>query len=384
MKIVFAAATYDPQDVTRGSGTYYHMSREIERQGHEVLYEGPFEVPTPWPTRVLRSITLRCGRRYKTYLDPWITRVRGETLTKRLRDVDADLLITNDYGLAAYTTVQIPIVLYTDAMLPHDYAKDVPAASRAADIPLPLVWLFQRTIHRGMTQAQLCVFPSAWTAREAQKYGIPSSKVEVVPFGANLDDPEPHLDKSSFPGGELLGALRLLFVGKKWEQKGGEEAVAITDGLRHRGIDAHLHVVGTTPEVGRAYIHEHGLLDKSIPEEKALLHQLYVNAHVLLLPSRYEGFGIVAVEAAAYGVPALAYRVGGLTKAVTNGKSGYLFDPTESVKAFVDTIERWKTYPEEYEALSRGARTYYEREANWSSSITALFDAVERLSVVQT
>lgn len=383
MNTVFATATYDPRDISRGSGTYYHMSQEIERQGHHVHYVGPVSVSTPWPTRLFRAITIRCGRRYKTYLDPWVARARGKVLTKIIHGIDADLLITNDFGLAAYTVTEIPIVIYTDSMLPRTYAHDVPAESRVANIPLPLVKLFHTTIRRGMSRAQLCVFPSKWTADEAQKYGISSSKIEVIPFGANLEDSGICSASSAKQKLSTQGQLNLLFVGKEWVRKGGKEAVEITAHLRKRGIDAMLHVVGTTPNVGRFYVQEYGLLDKSISEEKALLHQLYSDAHVLLLPSRSEGFGIVALEAAAYGVPVLAYNVEGLVSAVVEGVTGYLFDASEDHGIFVDTIQRWINEPWDYEALSRSAQTYYLEEANWASRITALFDAVEKHMVVK-
>lgn len=58
------------------------------------------------------------------------------------------------------------------------------------------------------------------------------------------------------------------------------------------------------------------------PQEDLPLY--YSAADVFALPSRYESFGMTAIEAAACGLPTLAFDVGGLSQAVSEGKSGHL------------------------------------------------------------
>ena len=58
------------------------------------------------------------------------------------------------------------------------------------------------------------------------------------------------------------------------------------------------------------------------PQEDLPLY--YSAADLFALPSRYESFGMTAIEAAACGVPTLAFDVGGLSQAVREGKSGHL------------------------------------------------------------
>jgi D-inositol-3-phosphate glycosyltransferase len=66
---------------------------------------------------------------------------------------------------------------------------------------------------------------------------------------------------------------------------------------------------------------------------------LYYNAaDVCVVPSHYESFGLVAVEAMASGVPVVASRVGGLTGTVKDGETGYLI-PWLCPEPFAERIE---------------------------------------------
>ncbi len=64
----------------------------------------------------------------------------------------------------------------------------------------------------------------------------------------------------------------------------------------------------------------------------------YSAADVVMVPSRYESFGLVAVEAMACGVPVVASRVGGLVYTVQDGESGFLV-PYNDAAAFADRCE---------------------------------------------
>ena len=64
------------------------------------------------------------------------------------------------------------------------------------------------------------------------------------------------------------------------------------------------------------------ILQGAKPQEDLPLY--YSAADLFALPSRYESFGMTAVEAAACGLPTLAFDVGGLSQAVREGKSGHL------------------------------------------------------------
>jgi glycosyltransferase involved in cell wall biosynthesis len=61
---------------------------------------------------------------------------------------------------------------------------------------------------------------------------------------------------------------------------------------------------------------------------------------LLLMPSRFEGFPMVALEAMAHGIPVAASRVGALPAIITEGISGWLYEPGK-LDAAATAIARW-------------------------------------------
>ncbi len=72
-----------------------------------------------------------------------------------------------------------------------------------------------------------------------------------------------------------------------------------------------------------------------LPQEE--LPQYYAAADVCVLPSRYESFGIVALESLACGTPVVASRVGGLPSIVNEGRTGFLV-PAGDASVLADRI----------------------------------------------
>ncbi|MCU1281549.1 MAG: hypothetical protein JWM53_5095, partial [bacterium] len=107
-------------------------------------------------------------------------------------------------------------------------------------------------------------------------------------------------------------------------------------------------------------------------------------AHVFLLPSETESFGLAALEALACGVPVVASRAGGLPEVVREGEEGYLL-PVGDVEAMAAAVGRIVDDPTLHRRLSASARAgavsrfsrgpmvsryeaYYERVLSSSSS----------------
>jgi glycogen(starch) synthase len=149
-----------------------------------------------------------------------------------------------------------------------------------------------------------------------------STRVSVIPNGI---DPTGYRRTTQIPPHLQAGSPRLTFVGRiEWE-KGVFVAVEAMPAILARHPAALLRIVGTggqTEAVGRR-VHELGLQDHVVllgHVDEPTLRAVYSSSDLLLAPSSYEPFGIVALEAAAMRVPLIVGDVGGLAAFVTDDR----------------------------------------------------------------
>jgi glycosyltransferase involved in cell wall biosynthesis len=165
--------------------------------------------------------------------------------------------------------------------------------------------------------------------------------VETVP-GSVVRIPNTFRPVYDEPASDEAAREGLLFVGRLVSVKGADLAIEALERLHRRGIDQTLTICGDGPErkaleeqarrAGlRNSVHFEGWTD---PEELAT-H--YRRSETLLVPSRYEPFGIVALEAIASGCPVVAAKTGGLPEAV--GDCGILVAP-DNAQELSHGIER--------------------------------------------
>lgn len=169
-------------------------------------------------------------------------------------------------------------------------------------------------------------------------YGAPTEKIDVIPCGVDtaLFSPMDPIEARRQVG--LDDQRVLLFVGRLDPIKGAETLLRAFVSLRRELREsATLLVVGGTRDDSwngtgeaarlRRLTVELGI-DASVrflgplPQERLSLY--YAAADCCLMPSYYESFGMVALEAMACGTPVIASRVGGLATTVQDGVTGYL------------------------------------------------------------
>lgn len=97
----------------------------------------------------------------------------------------------------------------------------------------------------------------------------------------------------------------------------------------------------------------------------------YAAADVCVVPSHYEPFGLVAIEAMASRTPVVASQVGGLKFSVSHGKTGLLVPP-QDVTAFADAINSILSQPQWQEQLANNARSRVERQFSWNGVASQL------------
>lgn len=173
----------------------------------------------------------------------------------------------------------------------------------------------------------------------------------------------------------------LLFVGRVQPLKGLSVAIGALAEVRRRHPDAVLVAVGGPSGVEGAneLAACKALADRLgvgnairwvAPQAHHLLSTYYRSADVVVVPSRSESFGLVALEAAACGIPVVAAAVGGLTTIVENGVTGTLIDGRDPVD-YAKAIQAIVSDP--VAAAAMGARAAVEaRRYTWSMTAARL------------
>lgn len=195
------------------------------------------------------------------------------------------------------------------------------------------------------------------------QYGAKLDQVSVIPCGVDTDLFRPGHAGVARAELELDAGPTLLYVGRLAPIKGLTtllEAVAL---LRSRGQRVRLLVVGgDADDAGdghEAYVRELtcrlglcGAVQFLGAQPQPALRDYYVAADVTVMPSYYESFGMVALEAMACGSPVVASRVGGLATTVREGVTGFLV-PEGDVAALADRIATLLSDPALRAALGR-------------------------------
>lgn len=231
----------------------------------------------------------------------------------------------------------------------------------------------------GCTDA-ICVSCTEEERQFRSLYGTPPGTIEIV---------APGVEHAFFAPGEKRGArhaLRLpndvpvmLFVGRIQPLKGLDVAVETLARLADRR--ARLVVVGgasgnegeTEVVRIRSLIESLGVTDRVdfvAPQAHHILSTYYRAADVVIVPSRSESFGLVALEAAACGVPVVASGVGGLITIVDDGVTGHLV-ADRSPDVFASHVDRILANP--IDAAAMGARAAEKaRRYTWSFAAARL------------
>lgn len=191
-----------------------------------------------------------------------------------------------------------------------------------------------------------------WLARDlVERCGLPASKVHHVGGGINLD--RTLIDESHKTG------RRFLFVGRDFRRKNGPLVYEALRSLLSKHPDWELHVAGPAenpyPEDNSANYHYHG----DCNHER--LAELFNDCDVFVMPSRFEAYGLVFIEALTYGLPCIgrdAYEMpyfiedgvtGRLLKHQDAAELASLMEETITNKALIDNVRsRRDTYLHDY------------------------------------
>ncbi len=273
-----------------------------------------------------------------------------------------------------------------DIVHAHDWLVAHPAVALAESFDVPLV----STIHAteagrhsgwvtGPVSRQVHALES-WLVRESDSLITCSASMRdeiSTLFGPDLGDISVirnGIDTHGWPFAarpRRRGPAELLYFGRLEYEKGVHDAIAALPRIRrsHPGTTLTIAGEGTQLDFLKEQARKHrvlkatnfvGMVDHS--QLLALLHR----ADVAVLPSRYEPFGIVALEAAAAGAPLVTSNAGGLGEAVIDGVTG-LSHPPGDVAALAAAVRVALDSPTAAAQRAEAARERLTSEFAWQT-----------------
>lgn len=214
-------------------------------------------------------------------------------------------------------------------------------------------------------------------------FSLPSDKVSVLPNGidlAEVDTRTPSMEERNryaLPWEKIV-----FFAGRHVYDKGVDVLVRAARIILSKRNDVKFVIAGDGPM--RAQLmdlaRDLGLGEKILFVGRLSDDELYKAmkiADVVVIPSRYEPFGIVALEAMAAAKPIVASKVGGLSELVVDNETGVVVPP-ENLHALAEAIERVLDDPSSQEMGYRGRRRV-EELYRWGQIISHLLATYERV-----
>lgn len=168
--------------------------------------------------------------------------------------------------------------------------------------------------------ADVCIAASDFTRRSLLEVGIQKERIEILPLAADLE-------QFAFERRAVGGKLKVLFVGGVGQRKGFRYLIDAIQRLDSAQVQ--LSVLGPLPPDTRpldavsAHFQYLGQTDQSGVAAEMLRHD------VMVLPSVFEGFGLVIVEAMATGMPVIASTHSCGPEVIREGMDGFVIEPND-------------------------------------------------------
>lgn len=186
-----------------------------------------------------------------------------------------------------------------------------------------------------------------------QNYNIPEEKITLIyPMLSNhffADNPPDYK-----PDGEIL------FAGRMDENKSPHTAIDILSLLKAKDIKLRMIGNGSLLEEVKIRVENENLANKVLIEgSKPDIMPYLKKSSVLILTSKYEGFGMVLVESIACGVPVISFDCPtGPAEIIINGENGYLIPPGD-INLFAQMLDKTLDQEWDYKKIMQSANKFH-------------------------
>lgn len=184
---------------------------------------------------------------------------------------------------------------------------------------------------------------------------------------------------------ELSGKGVIAHVARLSAFKGTDKLIRVLPEVRRQtGLDVVLLLVGRNLEadsLGRL-ARELDVMEQvrfTGPLSEYDLHRAYAASDVFALPSRYESFGFVFLEAMAHGIPVIGVRTGGVPEVILDGKTGFVLDSPNDLQGLTNRLVRMLSDERVRSRFGEAARAWTERQFNWGKTVREVRKIIREL-----
>ncbi len=214
-------------------------------------------------------------------------------------------------------------------------------------------------------------------------YFIESERIEIIPFGANIDISKINFEKINYSiENKEFNELKLVFIGVDYKRKGLDlvlETVKVIN--ENHNIKCTLSIIGANPKIEKdisKYVKIYGFVDKNTNESFELFQEIMCSSHFFYMPTNSEAFGLVFAEAAAYGLPCITNKIDGPQYIIRHGQTGFLLEKGSNVNLYAKTIlDNFNEIT--YKKLALNSLNEFKTKLNWNTSfekITSIINDV--------
>ncbi|OGL44605.1 MAG: hypothetical protein A2161_11130 [Candidatus Schekmanbacteria bacterium RBG_13_48_7] len=223
-------------------------------------------------------------------------------------------------------------------------------------------WLEKRCFNHRRTKRIIAVSNSLKNDL-IHEYGVSPEKIDVIYDGVDPErfcpDDSNNIRKDKLTQlGIPLESIIVLFVGGDWERKGLIYLLKAFQNLQANNV--HLLIVGK----GDVNLYQALSADLNIFRSNihflpfdVRIEQWYNAADIFVLPSLYEPFGMVALEAMSCGLPVITTSRSGISEIIKNGYNGIVLHDPEHIDILTMTLRDLIENPDKREQLGKNART---------------------------
>ena len=254
--------------------------------------------------------------------------------------------------------------------------KPIVATAHALELTHPNK-LLRTLIDWSLPSIDHIVAVSDYTATLLKEHKVPITKISVITHGIQKKERRSHdSDKKIIQKTLKLPSSDdpiILTVGRLVKRKGALWFIQnVLPALEKFHPTYILTSEGPEQERIADYIHtkkiKNVILTGKISD--TFLEILYSGSDIFVMPNRKisgdaEGFGFVAIEAAAAALPVAASHIEGVPSAIHDQKNGILHEPG-NIHEYIKTMTHWLENPEERKAFGKKARDYTEKHFSWN------------------